>query len=93
MDVDQRQHETEQHHDRGGVDEDLHDPDEVGVLGELEHAQVDLDQRQDLKEGRFATAGHRALASVEVTAVEARSASRASAHACCSGVALATLPW
>lgn len=25
-----------QHHDRGGVDEDLHDPEEVGVLGDVE---------------------------------------------------------
>jgi hypothetical protein len=32
VDVDQRQHEIKQHHDRSGVDEDLHDPEEVGIL-------------------------------------------------------------
>jgi hypothetical protein len=44
VDPHQHQHEEEQHHDRARVDENLHDPEEVCILGDVEDTQVDHDQ-------------------------------------------------
>ena len=41
------EHEDEQHHHRAGVDDDLHHPQEHGVLGDVEDRQVDHRQRDE----------------------------------------------
>jgi len=45
-DADQHQDEQEQHHDRAGVDDDLHDAQEVGALGQVEDREADHGHRQ-----------------------------------------------
>ena len=42
----QHQHEQEQHHDRAGVDDDLHEPEELGVLRDVQAAQAQHGQHQ-----------------------------------------------
>ena len=45
VDPDEHEHEEEQHHHGAGVDEDLDDAEELGLLGDVEHAEVDHDER------------------------------------------------
>ena len=48
VDAEQHDDEQEQHHDRAGVDDDLHGRQEVGVLGDEQHG--DTEQREDQAE-------------------------------------------
>jgi hypothetical protein len=45
IDSDEHEDEQEDHHHGAGVDEDLDDPEELRLLGEVEDAEVDHDER------------------------------------------------
>ena len=60
VDADEHQHEQEQHHDRAGVDDDLHDAEERRVLGDVEHRQRDHRHRQEHRRVHRLAARHHA---------------------------------
>jgi len=45
--ADQHQHEQEQHHDRAGVDDDLHEAQERRLLHQVQHAQAEHGEHQE----------------------------------------------